>query len=100
MMSVAKNIQTIVNDLIPKNLVETIDNPEHRRSVLIRVTRSGQKLFASLEARESQTIMALSKQLQQQDLLGAAETLMAIEALLSPPSQRQTRSLRKPTSKN
>lgn len=40
-----QHCQTIVNHLAEKGYVEFIENPRHKRSVLVRATRKGRKHF-------------------------------------------------------
>jgi len=45
-------VQRMVNDAAAGGLVETVDNPAHRRSRLIRLTAAGRERIAAVAARE------------------------------------------------
>ena len=46
-----QRMQRLADDLAAEGLVEFIDNPEHRRSKLVRLTPKGSRCFKDLEAR-------------------------------------------------
>ncbi|MEU6526257.1 MarR family winged helix-turn-helix transcriptional regulator [Streptomyces sp. NPDC046924] len=45
-------VQRMVNDAVARDLVESIPNPAHRRSSLIRLTEEGRAAIAAVVARE------------------------------------------------
>lgn len=45
-----QHCQTIVNGLAEQGLVEFVDNPRHKRSKLVRVTKRGRARFESMKA--------------------------------------------------
>lgn len=47
-----QHIQVIVNDLADAGLVERIDNPQHRRAPLIRITVAGERTIDEMHERE------------------------------------------------
>jgi DNA-binding MarR family transcriptional regulator len=77
-----QHIQTIVNALGRRGLVELADNPRHRRSKLVRITDAGRTIAARVRRREGQILTALSRQLDADDLTRTLATLAAIERLL------------------
>ncbi|MFZ1624995.1 MAG: helix-turn-helix domain-containing protein [Gammaproteobacteria bacterium] len=46
-----QNVQYTINSLVKRGLVELTDNPDHRRSPLIRLSSNGKKLLAKLRHR-------------------------------------------------
>ncbi len=46
-----QNMQYTINGLVKRGLVELTDNPDHRRSPLIRLSGDGKKLLAKLRHR-------------------------------------------------
>jgi DNA-binding MarR family transcriptional regulator len=46
-----QHCQTIVNGLADQGLVEFVDNPRHKKSKLVRVTRKGRTRFAAMKTR-------------------------------------------------
>src|SRR5262249_2067702 len=46
-------IQSVVNDLAAAGLAETVANPLHKRSALVRLTERGRAAFAEVRARET-----------------------------------------------
>lgn len=46
-----QHCQTIVNGLAEQGLVEFLDNPRHKKSKLVRVTKKGRARFAAMKAR-------------------------------------------------
>jgi DNA-binding MarR family transcriptional regulator len=51
-----QHIQTLVNPLLTIGAVESIDNPAHKRSRLIRLTRDGQRTIRQMRARETELL--------------------------------------------
>ena len=45
-----QHCQTIVNGLAEQGLVEFVDNPRHKRSKLVRLTKRGRARFESMKA--------------------------------------------------
>jgi DNA-binding MarR family transcriptional regulator len=45
-----QHCQTIVNGLAEQGLVEFLDNPRHKRSKLVRITKRGRARFESMKA--------------------------------------------------
>jgi DNA-binding MarR family transcriptional regulator len=46
-----QRMQRLADELAAEGLVEFIDNPKHRRSKLVRLTRKGDALYRELDAR-------------------------------------------------
>lgn len=77
-----QHIQTIVNALLKRKLVELTENPRHRRSRLVRLTATGREITGRIRAREGQVLTGLSQTLDPADLIGASETLAAVGRLV------------------
>jgi DNA-binding MarR family transcriptional regulator len=45
-----QHCQTLVNGLAEQGLVEFLDNPRHKRSKLVRITKRGRARFESMKA--------------------------------------------------
>ena len=67
-----QRIQTLVNPLLERGLVESISNPASKRSPLITLTKTGAKTILEMRRREGQEMhLALSEA----QILQAARTL-------------------------
>lgn len=77
-----QHIQTIADQLVAAGLAETRDNPQHKRSVFITLTKSGAAMFVEIETRERAALRKLAARLRGRDLAGASETLAALRAAL------------------
>lgn len=76
-----QHIQVIVNDLAAAGLVERIDNPQHRRAPLIRITGEGQRTIDAMHAREREVfgpLLTESHRLSDERLAIAGEVLRQI----------------------
>ncbi len=78
-----QHIQTIVDQLLEARLVEQKENPAHKRSVLIALTRKGRTLYEKIRERDAATTRALAKKLAGADLAGASETLRALRRAIN-----------------
>ena len=56
-----QHIQQIVNDLLEKQLVTTIENPAHKRSFLVQRTDKGNQLFADIKKTENALFAGIVK---------------------------------------
>jgi DNA-binding MarR family transcriptional regulator len=77
-----QHIQVLVNRLLELELVETLDNPAHQRSPLVRLTAHGKRRFEQLQARERRAIAELELPLSEGRLRAAAATLRAVREQL------------------
>lgn len=80
-----QHIQTHVNALLDRSLVERADNPRHLRSKLIRLTGKGSALAAKVKAREARVLTDLGRRVDRKELDRAAETLRKVNALFQEP---------------
>jgi DNA-binding MarR family transcriptional regulator len=70
-----QSVQASVNRLLSDGLVETEENPDHRRSRLIRLTDHGQAKYAGLDRRQIRWINELAAGLKTSELSTAARIL-------------------------
>lgn len=77
-----QHIQTLVNTLSGEGLVEFVENPAHRRSSLVRLTRNGKELMQNMHRREEEALGRLSITASVEDLRAAAAVLLAVRKSL------------------
>jgi len=75
-----QHIQSIVNGLLARGLVETTANPAHRRSHLIVLTDTGHDLIRRVIERERTVIEPLTGTVEVARIREAATTLAALRA--------------------
>ncbi len=85
-----QHIQAIVNELQRAELVILVENPRHKRSRLVQLTRSGEEELDRIIEREQQVLSALDIPVSIDDLKHADETLKRIRSLLESRSWRET----------
>lgn len=68
-----QRMQRLADELAAEGLVEFIDNPKHRRSKLVRLTRKGNSRFRELEARLQQIASTMGADLSEPDIGKATE---------------------------
>ena len=73
-----QHIQQICNDLVARNLVETVTNPAHKRSFLVRRTGEGKTLFKHIQQRETIVFAQLGQIVDGDALQITTETLKRI----------------------
>lgn len=74
-----QHIQTVVNALIAAGLVECLDNPDHLRSPMLRLSAAGSRAFEAIRRREARLLTDLAKQIPGSDLEVTLNTLSAME---------------------
>ena len=77
-----QHIQKIVNALADQGFVETVENPSHKRSVLVGLTRAGEIAMATMAEREERPRARLAAAASEADMATAAETLIRLNAAL------------------
>jgi len=73
-----QHIQVLVNGLIEHGLVETEDNPAHRRSPFVRLTAKGEGRVDAMRQRERNLLTRARLALTKQQIEGAADTLSTV----------------------
>jgi DNA-binding MarR family transcriptional regulator len=74
-------MQRIVNELADDGLVESVENPAHKRSSLIQLTAKGKRQLDDMTAREEELLRGLQVDATKEELMQAAETLRRIRGL-------------------
>jgi DNA-binding MarR family transcriptional regulator len=80
-----QHIQTIVNSLRSQGMVESLENPAHKRSSLVVLTAGGRKKLASMKKREEQLLSQAAIPVSKKDLRAAVQTLQAVRELFEGP---------------
>lgn len=70
-----QHIQGLVNALAAEGLVETQENPAHRRSHLIAASAAGLAAFKSIKEREAAAFVALSLAAEPEEIAAASSLL-------------------------
>ena len=68
-----QRMQRLADELAAEGLVEFIDNPKHRRSKLVRLTRKGETRYRELDARFLAMAATLGGALSEADIRGTTE---------------------------
>jgi DNA-binding MarR family transcriptional regulator len=77
-----QNIQSLVNGLASEGLVELVNNPDHQRSSLVRLTLQGKESVAGAKGTEMTLLAWLNSQVLEADLVSATKLLRRIRELL------------------
>lgn len=77
-----QHIQVNVDALCEKGLVELRENPAHKRSALVALTRKGRSAFEKIRAREALALEALADGLPDKDVKAALKVLRALRQRL------------------
>src|SRR5215468_3004004 len=86
-------VQATVNQLHRDTMIETSDNPDHRRSPLIDLTERGRQKYAALDRQQIAWINELSAGLKLSDLAAAGRLLQDLsDRLENAPPTTQRRS--------
>ncbi len=89
-----QNIQIAVNRLKEDGHVELIANPEHKRSVLVRLTEQGRRVLAGADDEDARFAGSLAGQITESELTSAAALLRQLRAQIFGAAQQspETRS--------
>lgn len=77
-----QHIQTIVNALMARDLVDTRDNPAHQRSQLIGLTEPGERCFCKVHEREVELLRRIARRFQATDLETTTTTMRDLGEVL------------------
>lgn len=77
-----QHVQVLANELQAKGLVDSTQNPAHKRSPLFFITKPGLKLFASATEREQELLAMLQPSFSKAGLATSLKTLESLEELL------------------
>jgi len=75
-------IQSLVNDLEAEGLVETLENPAHRRSRLVCLTQRGAGALAEMYRREADLFATLELSIADDEMRHAASVLRSVRTAL------------------
>ena len=78
-----QHIQVVVNGLLEGGMVECLDNPDHLRSPIVRLTAAGTKACEAIRRREARLLAELTKKIPGADLKVTLKTLNAMETGLN-----------------
>jgi DNA-binding MarR family transcriptional regulator len=78
-----QHIQVVVNGLLAAGLAECLDNPDHLRSPLVRLSAAGLKASEAARRREARLLAELAKRIPGSDLKVTLKTLNAMESGLN-----------------
>ena len=78
-----QHVQTLTNSLIDLKLVKCVENPGHKRSPLLKLTRKGSQLFQSIRQEEAAFIQKMEKQFSANDITKTVQTMIAFDDYLA-----------------
>ena len=73
-----QHVQVTVNSLTQMNLASTSENPKHKRSPLILLTKKGRELFASILQQDRRAIDALFANILKEDARITRNTMQSL----------------------
>lgn len=77
-------VQTLINQLLSQQLIESHDNPAHKRSPLYRLTEQGLKFLQQIQQREQDLLLPLELNIPAQELNTCRQMLNQIRQILDP----------------
>ena len=89
-----QRMQRLADELATEGLVEFIENPRHRRSVLVRLTRKGNARYRKLSARFLAIASTMGAELSEADIRGTTEIVRRLSDEAKVRSERLPRSTR------
>jgi DNA-binding MarR family transcriptional regulator len=78
-----QHVQVVANALLAQRLVECVDNPDHVRSPLLRLSAAGTRACEAMRRREERLLTEAAKRIPGNDLKVTLKTLNAMESGLS-----------------
>jgi DNA-binding MarR family transcriptional regulator len=89
-----QRMQRLANELEAEGLVEFIDNPKHRRSKLVRLTRKGDARYRELEARFLAIAATMGVGLGERDIRRTTDIVRRLSGDVAEETQRRRREKR------
>ena len=86
-----QHVQVLVNRLVADGLAELVENPDHRRSPLVRLTSQGKDTLETMWRREAELVDGLPAVLAVEELEGARRVLSELRRLLEPDPRPATK---------
>lgn len=77
-----QHIQQIANELLAKGLVETVENPHHKRSFLLQRTKAGNALFNEIKRTETELFARIAEQFDNAAVQTTVSTLLQLNDYL------------------
>ena len=87
-----QHVQTLVNRLLEQDLVELVDNPAHKRSRLVRLTRRGRATIQGMTRREASVFAGIAAELDAAELEHAAAALRQVRQAFTGESWERAKS--------
>jgi DNA-binding MarR family transcriptional regulator len=83
-----QRMQRLADELADEGLVEFIDNPKHRRSKLVRLTRKGEGSYREFNARLLAIAATMGGDLSEPDVRGATDVVRQLSGDVKARSER------------
>jgi DNA-binding MarR family transcriptional regulator len=83
-----QRMQRLADELVAEGLVEFIDNPKHRRSKLVQLTREGDARYRELNARFLEIASTMGVALSEADIRKTTEIVRRLSDEVKAPSER------------
>jgi DNA-binding MarR family transcriptional regulator len=83
-----QRMQRLADELAAEGLVEFTDNPRHRRSKLVRLTRKGEAYYRELNARLLAIAATMGSDLDESDVRGASDVVRRLSGDVKARSER------------
>src|SRR5688572_12422926 len=83
-----QRMQRLADELAAEGLVEFIDNPKHRRSKLVRLTRTGEARYGELQARFLALASTIGVGLSEEDIRRTTEIVQQLSGDVKARSER------------
>ncbi len=74
-----QHILNVSNQLVHEGYIEQIENPDHKRSSLLRLTAKGESLVEKLNKRETEILSQFELGVENKDMLQASEVLNSLK---------------------
>jgi DNA-binding MarR family transcriptional regulator len=87
-----QRMQRLADELAAEGLVEFIDNPKHRRSKLVRLTRKGEARYRELSARFLAITSTMGAELGEEEIRRTVEIVRQLSDEVKGRSERLPRS--------
>ena len=78
-----QHIQSVANELLSLKLIDSLSNPDHKRSRNLKLTAKGQALFESIRNKETAVLSLMEKRFRQEEIVTTIETLKSIDDYLA-----------------
>jgi DNA-binding MarR family transcriptional regulator len=85
-----QHIQAIVNELLRAGLVELAENPRHKRSRIVQLTRAGDEAMQEIVAREQAVLNEIDLPVDDAQLLHAQDVMRQLRTMMEDHEWRET----------